>query len=94
MTLKIYAVCWLVLSLLTFFVYVADKKRSQRGAWRIPEKALLALSVFGGAWGGYLAMRVARHKTKKWYFHFVNILFAFVQLVLFAFLIQNPSFIL
>ena len=61
-------------SLVAFFVYVIDKEKAKRGAWRIPEKVLLTLSFIGGAAGGYLAMHLVRHKTRKWYFHAVNLL--------------------
>ena len=54
-------------------VYGADKWKARRGKWRIPEKALLLLSFFGGAIGGILGMLLFRHKTKHWYFWFVNI---------------------
>ena len=50
------------------------KSRAKRNVWRIPEKVLLGLSFFGGAAGGYAAMFLCRHKTKKWYFHAVNLL--------------------
>ena len=62
----------LLLNLFTFLLYGADKRRAQRGAWRVPEKALLGCSLFGGAVGGIAAMRCFRHKTKHWYFYFVN----------------------
>lgn len=70
----IYAAYLLILSLITFFSYVVDKGKAKRGAWRIPEKILLTLSFIGGAIGGYGAMHLVRHKTKKWYFHAVNLL--------------------
>ena len=63
----------LLLSLVTFAVYGADKRRARQGAWRVPEKTLLALSLFGGALGGIAAMRCFRHKTRHWTFHFVNV---------------------
>lgn len=63
-----------IMSLVAFILYVADKSYAVHGKMRIPEKVLLAFSFFGGGIGGYLAMFIARHKTKKWYFHVVNIL--------------------
>ena len=73
MTPLIIYVCILaVTSLLTFFLYVADKKKARKGKWRIPESSLLGFSLFGGGLGGYFAMFVVRHKTKHWYFHVVN----------------------
>ena len=91
MTLCVYAIYLAVLSLAAFIAYAADKNKAKRGAWRIPEATLLALSFFGGAVGGYLAMQTVRHKTKKWYFHFVNLLGLAWQALLLVYLIKNPN---
>ena len=74
--LIIYGVALAVLSLITFFLYYADKKKAKKGARRIPEKVLLLFSFFGGAFGGYPAMLLFHHKTKgeHWYFTAVNLL--------------------
>ena len=61
------------MSLIALVTYGADKHKARSGAWRIPEKVLLLLSFFGGAAGGTLAMVLFRHKTRHWYFWFVNI---------------------
>jgi uncharacterized membrane protein YsdA (DUF1294 family) len=68
------------MSILAFILYAVDKQKAKNGAWRIPEKVLLGFSFFGGALGGLLAMTIARHKTRKWYFWFVNWLGLFLQL--------------
>ena len=81
-----------VISLITFIIYVVDKIKAQNGAWRIPEKTLLLFSFFGGALGGLLAMSIARHKTRKWYFHFVNILGLLWQVGLVLFLVYKTYF--
>ncbi len=62
-----------IMSLITFLAYAIDKKKAIDGAWRTKEKTLLGLSLLGGAVGGFIAMRVVRHKTKHWYFWAVNI---------------------
>ena len=66
----------ILLSFITFILYFADKKKAEKKKWRIPEKVLLLSSFLGGAFGGYPAMLIFRHKTKgeHWYFTFVNIL--------------------
>ena len=71
-----YAGYLLLLSFITFFAYHSDKKKAEKGKYRTREKTLLLLSFFGGAFGGYPAMLIFRHKTKAehWYFTFVNIL--------------------
>ncbi len=71
-----YGAYLLLLSIITFFAYKVDKNKAIKGAYRTKEKTLLLLSFFGGAFGGYPAMLIFRHKTKgeHWYFTFVNIL--------------------
>ncbi|MBQ9728612.1 MAG: DUF1294 domain-containing protein [Clostridia bacterium] len=73
MAAGIFAIYLVVMSVATYVVYASDKQRAKRGERRVPEKVLLSLSFFGGAIGGYWAMRRVRHKTKKWYFHALHI---------------------
>ena len=62
------------MTLITYMLYLIDKKRSKKvGANRISEKTLLIFSLLGGALGGYLAMIMWHHKTKHWYFVLINI---------------------
>lgn len=84
-----YCIFVALLSLITFILYGVDKKKSEKGKWRIPEKTLLLCSFLGGALGGILAMRIFRHKTKHAYFYIVNFLgfaliFAIIYLILFV----------
>ena len=71
-----YGAYLILLSIITFFAYGADKRKAIKGAYRTKEKTLLTMSFLGGAFGGYPAMLIFRHKTKgeHWYFTFVNIL--------------------
>ena len=62
-----------MMSLVTFCLYAADKRKAKKGAWRIPERVLLLFSFLGGAVGGTFAMNTVRHKTKHWYFWVVNV---------------------
>jgi uncharacterized membrane protein YsdA (DUF1294 family) len=41
-----------------------DKNRAKRGEWRIKEATLWWLAIAGGSLGGFIGMRVYRHKTK------------------------------
>ncbi len=63
-----------VMSIVAFILYGVDKKKAQKGAWRIPEAVLLGWGFFGGAVGALCAMNAFRHKTKHWYFWVVNVL--------------------
>ena len=87
MILSVYAAALALLSVITYCLYGADKKKAKRGEWRIPEKVLLGFSFFGGGIGGYLAMQIFRHKTKHWYFHAVNLIGLLWQVALLGYLI-------
>ena len=84
-----YAAYLVLLSIITFFAYMIDKKKAEKGKWRTKEKTLLSLSFLGGAFGGYPAMLIFRHKTKgeHWYFTFVNWLGLIVHITLMILLI-------
>ena len=84
-----YAAYLVLLSLITFIAYGVDKKKAIKGKYRTKEKTLLSLSFLGGAFGGYPAMLVFRHKTKgeHWYFTAVNLLGLAVHITLMILLI-------
>ena len=48
----------------TFLAYSYDKRQAIRNGRRVPERALLLLSVIGGALGGWAGMLIWRHKTR------------------------------
>lgn len=54
-----------VVNLVSFAVFGADKGKAKRNAWRIPEKTLLGLAALGGGPGAWIGMYVFHHKTRK-----------------------------
>ena len=57
-----------VMNIAAFALMGIDKRRAQKGLWRVSERTLfLATACFGGL-GGVLGMKVFHHKTKHWYF--------------------------
>lgn len=63
--LTIYFTLYLVvINLVTFFLFGKDKRRSKKSKWRIPEKTLIGICVFGGSIGGLAGMHCFHHKTK------------------------------
>ena len=89
-----YGAYLILLSLITFVAYHIDKKKAIKGAYRTKEKTLLLLSFLGGAFGGYPAMLIFRHKTKgeHWYFTLVNILGILIHTALIVVLIFFVNF--
>ena len=57
-----------IMTLVGFLTMGSDKKRAEKKRWRISEKALFLVAIFGGSLGSVLGMQVFRHKTKHWYF--------------------------
>ena len=58
----------IVMNLVSFALMGIDKRRAQRGAWRISEKALFLTTACFGGLGGVMGMLLFHHKTKHWYF--------------------------
>ena len=79
-----YASYLVLLSFITFIAYGVDKSKAKKGKYRTKEKTLLLLSFLGGAFGGYPAMLIFRHKTKgeHWYFTIVNWLGLLIHIAL------------
>lgn len=78
------------LSFITFVILGYDKLQAKNNGWRIPEKVLLLMGVFGGAIGGLLGMKVFHHKTRKNYFWIIYGLAAAVHIGLIVFL-KKPN---
>lgn len=69
--LKVLGTYLVVINLVTFVAFAWDKHVAMHGndaKRRVSEARLLGLSLAGGSLGGLLAMRIFRHKTRKWYF--------------------------
>ena len=60
----------IAINIIAFLAMFIDKKKAQRGSYRISEKALFTLVLLGGGIGGIAGMYVFRHKTKKTKFVF------------------------
>ncbi len=54
----------IIINVIAFIAMGVDKRKAIKHKWRIPEKTLMLLSVFGGSIGMFIGMHVFRHKTK------------------------------
>jgi len=55
----------LVINILGFLVMFIDKKKAEKGRWRISEHALFMFTWLGGGIGTIAGMYKFRHKTQK-----------------------------
>lgn len=65
MMIPVYVLIYLLaVNLIAFLLCWSDKRRAQKGRWRISEAALLLSGLLGGSFGLLLGMKLFRHKTK------------------------------
>lgn len=62
--MKFLLIYLLIINLLSYLLFVSDKKKAKKKQWRIPEKTLLLSALAGGALGALLSMYQYHHKTK------------------------------
>lgn len=77
----------IVMNIMSFINYKADKVKAKKNKWRIKESTLLGFGFFGGAIGAMTAMKRFRHKTKHWYFWVINLIGLIWQISLLIFLL-------
>ena len=58
----------ILINIITFLLFVIDKRKAERHQWRIPETTLLGFSLIGGALGGIIGMMLYHHKVRKPHF--------------------------
>ncbi len=78
----------IIINLIGFFAMWIDKKKAQKGAWRISEHTLFVITLLGGGIGTIAGMYTFRHKTKKMRFviGFPTILMTEIILVIYLLL--------
>ena len=83
--MKILLTVYIIANVISFAAFGIDKWKARKNRWRIPERTLLLLGLFGGI-GQLAGMKVFRHKTHKWYFNLTAYLFIIIQIGLFILL--------
>ena len=78
--MKLIALFLVFMNILGFVLMFSDKKRALRGDWRIRERTLFLVAVFGGSLGSLLGMWRFHHKTQHWNFVLGMPLILFLQL--------------
>lgn len=73
------------LNVVTFLVFGFDKWMATSKSWRISEKILWLLSLFGGSAGALMGMQFFRHKTRKISFQLMLVLILVSQVAVIFF---------
>lgn len=64
-TLKNIIIYLIAINAIGFLAMGIDKRKAQKGAWRIKESTLFLITVLGGGVGTISGMYTFRHKTQK-----------------------------
>lgn len=80
------AALMVLMSFLSLCLFIADKKKAEKGAMRIREKTLLYSAALEGAVGAFFGRILAHHKTNKGYFTFVILTSLVLQVGVLVFL--------
>lgn len=64
-TIKNIIIYLVVINIIGFLAMWIDKRKAERGKWRIKEKTLFMITLLGGGIGTISGMYTFRHKTKK-----------------------------
>lgn len=71
-----------IMNLIGYMSMWSDKRRAIKNKYRISEKTLFTIALFGGSLGSILGMNQFRHKTKHWYFKYGMPLILIMQIAL------------
>lgn len=81
-------ILFLTMNMIGFSLMNADKKRAIKHSWRIKEKTLWLVALCGGAIGAAAGMYLFHHKTKHLSFKIGFPLLAWIEAILYLFLIK------
>ena len=90
-SISIVLIVFAFFNLVSFAMFVSDKRKAKKGKYRTSENALLLISFFG-PFGAVAGMNLARHKTRKVKFQLVY-LFVLMQIVLIAYLLWHYGYV-
>ena len=77
----------LLMSSIGFILMGYDKRKAINHEWRIRERTLWLVALFGGGIGSYIGMRIFRHKTQHTSFVFglpvIAVVYAVISLAIY-----------
>ena len=82
---------YFIVSIVTYIAYAIDKSAARAGRWRTSEATLQLMSLFGGWPGALLAQRTLHHKSRKKNFLSGYKFMVFLNIVVTAWLLTQPT---
>ena len=67
-TIKNLIIYVIEINIIAFLAMFIDKRKAEKGKWRIPEKTIFIVTALGGGIGTISGMYAFRHKTQKFQF--------------------------
>lgn len=89
MFIKALMIYFLIANTIGFIIMGIDKRKSQKDKWRIKERNLFSIAIFGGALGIFAGMRKFHHKTKKPLFNIGIPLLTILNLAIYIYFLQE-----
>ena len=74
---------FIIINIISFSLFLIDKKKAIKKKWRISENTLLLTSLLGGSIGSLISLYKFHHKTKHFKFTFGIPFIIILQLLLF-----------
>jgi uncharacterized membrane protein YsdA (DUF1294 family) len=81
--MTIFLLIVIMMNLVGLLIMGEDKKRAKRHEYRISERTLWLVAIFGGAVGATAGMQAFRHKTKHTSFRIGFPILAIIELIIF-----------
>ncbi|RLQ97986.1 DUF1294 domain-containing protein [Falsibacillus albus] len=81
----------IVINIVGFTLMKVDKDKARKGKYRIQEKTLWNTAILGGAIGSSIGMNLFRHKTKHRNFKWGMPVLAYVEGVIWLYLLWKLS---
>lgn len=76
-----------IINAVGFLIMLIDKRKAQKNLWRISERSLMSIAVFGGSVGVLVGMYTFRHKTKHLQFNLGVPVILSVQILIAVFIV-------
>ena len=81
--MKVLIIAVIVMNLVGLLIMGEDKKRAKKHEYRISERTLWMVAIFGGAIGTTAGMQLYRHKTKHTSFKLGFPILAILEIIIF-----------